>query len=208
MKTVVILSNGAFPSSERCLRILREADVLLCCDGAAAAAVARGFEPDEIVGDLDSLEEDLRGRYASRLYHDRDQESNDLTKTFRRALERNPERIVFLGATGLREDHSMGNISLLSDYALQAPGCRIEMWSDYGRFEVIRDSARMAARPGQEISLFCFDPTLQIHAEGLRYPTDAVVFDTLWKATLNVATSDSFSLTLSHPASVLVYFAE
>ena len=82
------------------------------------------------------------------------------------------------------------------------------MWSDYGHFEVILDSATLSARPGQEISLFSFDPSLRVHADGLQYPTDAVIFDSLWKATLNVAAAPSFTLTLSHPAPVLVYWAD
>ena len=213
MKTVVILAQGDFPTSEKCLRLMREADVLLCCDGAAAKAVAAGFEPDGIVGDLDSLDVDFQERYASKLFHDRDQECNDQTKAFRRALQLQPDRIVILGATGRREDHTLGNISLLADYAamlakMDSRGCRVEMWSDYGHFEVILDSATLPARPGQEISLFSFDPSLRVHANGLQYPTDAVVFDSLWKATLNVAAAPAFTLTLSHPAPLLVYFAD
>ena len=234
MKTIVILAQGDFPTSERCLQMIREADRLICCDGAAATALAAGFEPDEIVGDLDSLDAALRERFAARLFHDRDQECNDQTKAFRRALGYKPSRIVILGATGRREDHTLGNISLLADYAVMlaktdsrgsvdglstgasagnpagavSHQCHIEMWSDYGHFEVILDSATLSARPGQEISLFCFDPTLQVHADGLQYPTDAVVFDSLWKATLNVATASTFTLTLSHPAPLLVYWAD
>ena len=207
-KTIAILAQGDFPTSERCLQMMWEADRLICCDGAAATALAAGFEPDEIVGDLDSLDAALRERFASRLFHDRDQECNDQTKAFRRALSYRPSRIVILGATGRREDHTLGNISLLADYTVQAPDCHVEMWSDYGHFEVIRDSATLPSRPGQEISLFSFDPTLKVHADGLRYPTDAVVFDSLWKATLNVASAPTFTLTLSHPAPLLIYWAD
>ncbi len=205
-KTIAILAQGDFPTSERCLQMMWEADRLICCDGAAAKAVVNGFEPDEIVGDLDSLDADFRERYSSILFQDRDQECNDQTKAFRRALTYHPSKIIILGATGRREDHSLGNISLLAEYA--ASGCPVEMWSDYGHFEAIIDSATLPAIPGQEISLFSFDPTLKVHADGLRYPTDEVVFNTLWKATLNVAEASTFTLTLSHPAPLLVYWAD
>ena len=211
-KTIVILAQGDFPTAKRCLQMMWEADLLICCDGAAAKAVLNGFEPDEIVGDLDSIDADFRERYSAKLHQDRDQECNDQTKAFRRALSYHPSRIVILGATGRREDHALGNISLLADYAAAlAKGgtdCRVEMWSDYGHFEAILDTATLPATPGQEISLFCFDPTLKVHADGLRYPTDAVIFDTLWKATLNVATAPTFTLTLSHPAPLLIYWAD
>ena len=101
----------------------------------------------------------------------------------------------------------MGNVSLLIDYVREA-SCPVSILTDYGRFEAILDSATLPCRRGQEISIFAFDNTLQIKSAGLQYPTDNVVFDSLWKATLNVAAADSFTLTLSHPAGVLVYFAE
>ena len=101
----------------------------------------------------------------------------------------------------------MGNVSLLIDYVREA-SCPVSILSDYGRFEAILGSATLPCRRGQEISIFAFDNTLQIKSAGLEYPTDNVVFDSLWKATLNVAAADSFTLTLSHPAGVLVYFAE
>ena len=206
-KTIVILAQGDFPTSERCLQLMHDADLLLCCDGAAATAVDHGFEPDEIVGDLDSLDAALRERFAARLFHDRDQECNDQTKAFRRALSYHPTRIVILGATGRREDHTLGNISLLLDYAREA-ACPVVMLTDYGRFTAIFDTATLPSRPGQQISIFAFDNSLTIKSAGLKYPTDQVRFDTLWKATLNEALSESFTLTLSHPCGVLLFFAD
>ena len=57
---------------------------------------------------------------------------------------------------------------------------------------------------GRPVSLFTPDPDLEIHSEGLQWPTDGVRLDNWWKATLNRATADRIILTLSHPAPVLV----
>ena len=57
---------------------------------------------------------------------------------------------------------------------------------------------------GRPVSLFTPDPTLRIHSEGLEWPTDGVIFDNWWKASLNRATADRITLTLSHPAPVLI----
>ena len=112
-----------------------------------------------------------------------------------------------MGATGKREDHTLGNVSLLLDYAREA-SCPVEMLTDYGRFEAIFDTAALPSAPGQQISIFSFDNSLKITSAGLKYPTDEVRFDTLWKATLNEALSDTFTLTLSHPSGVLLFFAD
>ena len=204
---IVILAAGDFPRAEALLAALSAADVRICCDSAAEALVAHGLVPDHIVGDLDSLSSVFRERYASILTLISEQDDNDLTKAFHLALTLQPSRITILGATGKREDHTLGNISLLLDYAQEA-ACPVEMLTDYGRFTVIFDTATLPARPGQQVSIFAFDNTLKITSAGLKYPTDAVVFDTLWKATLNEALSDAFTLTLSHPCGVLLFFSD
>ncbi len=206
-KNVVILAAGDFPQSEAPLTVLREADLRICCDSAAEALVAHGLTPDRIVGDLDSLSPAFRERFADRITHISEQDDNDLTKAFHLALTLSPSRITILGATGKREDHTLGNISLLLDYAREA-SCPVTMLTDYGRFETIFDTATLPSVPGQQISIFAFDNTLTIKSAGLKYPTDQVRFDTLWKATLNEALSSSFTLTLSHPSGVLLFFAD
>ena len=204
---IVILAAGDFPRAAAPLKALRDADLRLCCDSAAAGLVAVGLEPDRIVGDMDSLAPELRERYAGIITRIAEQDDNDLTKAFRLALTLRPAHITILGATGRREDHTLGNISLLLDYARQAP-CPVEIRTDYGRFTAIYDTATRPAVPGRQVSIFAFDHSLKITSAGLKYPTDAVVFDSLWKATLNEALSDSFTLTLSHPSGVLLFFAD
>ena len=204
---IVILAAGDFPRAEVPLQALREADLRICCDSAAEALVAHGLEPDRIAGDLDSLRADFRERYRDIITHVAEQDNNDLTKAFHLALTLKPRRITIAGATGRREDHTLGNVSLLLDYAREA-SCPVTMLTDYGRFEAIFDTATLPAAPGQQISIFAFDNSLTIKSAGLKYPTDAVVFDTLWKATLNEALSDAFTLTLSHPSGVLLFFAD
>ena len=207
MPSIAILAKGEFPRSRKCLDALRSADAIICCDGAATSLLEAGLEPASIVGDMDSLADGIRARFADRLFPSRDQECNDLTKAFRHSLTLNPAEITILGATGLREDHTLGNVSLLLDYAEQAP-CPVRMLTDYGCFEAIKDSATLPSVKGQEISIFCFDPTVKIKSTGLDYPVDNVVFDSLWKATLNVASGNGFSLELSHPCGVLLFFAD
>ncbi len=204
---IVILAAGDFPRAQAPLKALRKADLRICCDSAAEALVAYGLVPDRIVGDLDSLSPVFQERFADRITQITGQEDNDLTKAFHLALTLNPARITIVGATGKREDHALGNISLLLDYAREAV-CPVEMLTDYGRFAAIYDTASLQAVPGQQVSIFAFDNALNIKSAGLKYPTDQVRFDTLWKATLNEALSDSFTLTLSHPCGVLLFFAD
>lgn len=207
MKRITILADGDFPRGGRALEALRSAEYIICCDGAAEALVNRGMEPYMIVGDIDSLPSALQKQYAGIIRRCTGQDDNDLTKAMRQAVEMHPESIVILGATGKREDHTLANISLLADYLEMAAPATVEMLSDFGRFEVRDSSGKFSAEPGQEISIFSFDQTLKIHAEGLEYPTDEVVFNSLWKASLNKALQPEFTLELNHRAPYIVYFA-
>ncbi|MCF0167728.1 MAG: thiamine diphosphokinase [Bacteroidales bacterium] len=208
MSAVVILAAGDFPSSDKTLGILASAQTLICCDSAATEAIERGFMPDFIIGDMDSLPEHYKSQFGDRIIEIREQDDNDLTKAFNFSLNLNPSHIHILGGTGRREDHTLGNIGHLADFASLA-SCPVEMVSDWGRFIATdgRKELTFTSHQGEQISIFAFDNTLKIHSDGLLYPTDDVRFDNLWQATLNEALSESFSLTLSHPAKVLVYFA-
>ena len=223
-KTIVILAAGEFPRKASVLRLLDEADMIACCDSAAVKLLEQGrrsfssgeleeglhlgesrWEPGLIVGDMDSLPLDIREHYADRMVVCRGQDDNDLTKTFHEVIKLSPDVIHILGATGLREDHALANISLLADYQREAPQCKIDIVSDYGRFVAASGQHTFASEPRQEVSIFAFDHSLHMTAAGLQYPLDGVVFDTLWKASLNVATGTSFTLSPNNDSVYLVY---
>ena len=71
--------------------------------------------PDIIIGDGDSLCPEYRELYASLVHHNPDQETNDQTKAVHYLYARGMRRIAIVGATGKREDHTIGNISLLME---------------------------------------------------------------------------------------------
>lgn len=200
MKTV-ILAAGTFPKTSHALAHLAQADFIACCDGATHACLAAGYEPQLIVGDGDSLGEEQKARFADRFVHTLDQEHNDLTKTFRHCLALGHRDITILGATGKREDHAMGNIALLMDYALELP--TVTMVSDYGTFYPATDLLRLHVRVGQEVSIFNFGATY-FSGVGLEYPL--YDFDRLWQGTLNKALRPDIAIH-AH-GRFLVYVAE
>ena len=209
-KHVVILADGNFPQTAYPLSLLHKADVIICCDGAIVKLLKyTNLQANYIVGDMDTLDQENKIRFKDIIHHNPDQETNDQTKAFHFALTLAPTRISILGATGGREDHTLGNISLLADYTRELEHLpfepAIEIVTDYGVFNSYSDSCTIESAPGQQVSIFAFDPTLKIKSAGLKYPTDSVTFDLWWKATLNESLSNTFSLELSHPSRILVF---
>ena len=131
----VIVADGDFPSTELPLECLKEAAHIVACDGAANQLLAHGIMPDWIVGDLDSLPEVIKEKLPERIVHMSEQESNDLSKAFRFTQEKGWDELIILGATGKREDHTLGNLALLSEYAQKVKS--VIMVTDYGRFVAI-----------------------------------------------------------------------
>ena len=185
----VVVANGTFPIHPVPLGMLRNARHIVACDGAIAklAPCASTLTSDlTIIGDGDSVPDGFRHL----LIRVDEQEDNDLTKATRYCLEQGWRRIAYLGATGLREDHTIGNIALLVRYYRQM-GVSGVMFTDHGQFTPAKGTRTFDSRKGQQVSIFNFGCT-QIESEGLRWQSYA--YNEWWQGTLNEATANAFTL--------------
>lgn len=217
LKNVVIICDGTFPKSEFPRYLIRTADFVICCDGALRKFLRNSKDifgetklPDLVIGDMDSLSASMKRKYSDIIVQVDEQEHNDQTKAFRWALENisDIEHIYILGATGEREDHTIGNVSLLMEYArtfdLVGMGIEVEMITDRATIFAVTDTFEMDCGIGRSVSIFSPDNSLKIHSEGLEWPLDNVVFDNWWKATLNKASADRVRLEFNHASIVLI----
>jgi len=195
----VILGNGDFPTSPDALRVLHGAKYLCCCDGAAVECIGRGIVPDAIVGDGDSLPAAFKEKYHDIIHIVDEQEDNDLTKATRHCMNLGLRKIAYLGATGKREDHTIGNVSLLERY-MREFGLTTVMLTDHGCFFPACGTTSFDTFPRQPVSIFNFSCS-KITAKGLRWPTYA--YRSWWQGTLNEATGDS--VTFETDGNMIVY---
>ncbi|MBE6299828.1 MAG: thiamine diphosphokinase [Bacteroidales bacterium] len=185
----VILANGEYPSHEIPLQILYNANYVVCCDGGADAYIAQGCTPDAIIGDGDSLSAENRERYSSIIYYVPDQDTNDQTKAVNFLISKGCKTIAIVGATGKREDHTIGNISLLSEY--KQKGLNIRCYTDYGVFIPCNGNLEMLSREGVQVSIFNVNAS-GFSSVGLKYPI--YDFTSLWQGTLNCCETDHFTI--------------
>ena len=178
----VVLANGSFPKAEIPLSILSRAPYVCACDGA----ILNYPKANAVVGDGDSVP----AEYRSRLIHITEQADNDLTKATRHCIEQGMHRIAYLGCTGKREDHTLGNISLIVRYMRDFNVLPL-MATDYGWFIPVQGSADFECYPGQQVSIFNFGCN-RLNSNGLLYP--AYSFGEWWQGTLNEAVSNSFHI--------------
>lgn len=170
---ILIFANGTLADAARARALVRADDMIVCADGGTRHALDLGLTPQAVIGDLDSLTAAERAHVAGagvipRQYpHDKDY--TDLELALGYCLEQNPSSILIVGALGRRLDHTLGNISLLTDSRLAALDCRLddgleEVFLCQGRSEVL-------GRRDDLVSLIPWGaPVLGVRTEGLRWP--------------------------------------
>ena len=201
---IVILANGLFPTAQRGLDLLKAADLLICCDGAADKLIAKGMSPHVIIGDMDSLSTEVSELYASLMIQSDDQESNDLTKAVHYCIEEGYPSVTILGATGLREDHTLGNISLMMEYY---PRIEVQIISDFGVFFLAQSGEQVPSFVGEKISFFSIDNRVRVSSTGLKYPLNDLQLSNWYRASLNEATANHFILNFESDLPLIVYRA-
>lgn len=190
--STVILANGAFPrKGGEARRLLESAARIIACDGAADALRRRmGRVADYVVGDLDSVRGGLRELTLVRI---NDQNTNDLSKAIAFCRDRGWKAPVIVGATGKREDHTLGNV-------FRAMEAGVPVVTDDGRFLPFRGAVNLTVRRGQPISVFATDPETRMSSKGLEWPLDSVSFINLYCATLNRAETEKVRISTTRPA--------
>ena len=197
----VILAAGDFPrKGGAAWKLLAAAKRVVACD-SAADAYRRRFRkwPAVIIGDLDSISNPRFIPHPPSLIPVPDQNTNDLEKAMSYCARQGWRDPVIVGATGKREDHTIGNVFRALDY-----GC--EIVTDHGRFVPVRGKAMLKTEKGAAVSVFAPDPKTRMTSRGLAWPLDDVKFGNLYCATLNRATSARVTLTATRP--ILVFLKE
>lgn len=209
-KRIVILGGGDYPHHSIPLRLIENAERIVCCDGSAFDLIRHGYTPWRIVGDCDSIlspkdeeEEMMLAQHRNCIRRFSGQNDNDQTKAVRYCLDHGITHIDIVGATGKREDHTLGNISLLAEYLTM--GADIRMYTDYGTFVACKGKASFdvdipknytvendsipTRQKSIQVSIFNVSAH-NLHAEGLRYQLSN--FCQWWQGTLNEAISSPF----------------
>ncbi len=197
----VILCNGQFPSHHIPLSILSAAHTRICCDGAVNTLYKKKLQPRVVIGDLDSIEPEIKDAFADILVHNSDENTNDQTKAIQWAVSQGIKDVVILGATGKREDHTLGNISLLVAYAKMLSVCMV---TDYGIFTPISSTTVFQSFVGQQVSIFSLSQNKEISSEQLKYPLSHKTLQSWWEGTLNESLAQSFRIVCNN-AEVLVF---
>ncbi|MDR2520619.1 MAG: thiamine diphosphokinase [Bacteroidales bacterium OttesenSCG-928-I14] len=192
----VILANGSFPKHKIPLTYLKKAKKIICCNGGGQNLIEHGLNPNFIIGDMDSISNSMIEQFHFQIIKNSSQNINDLTKALNFCfIKKAWTEITIVGATGKREDHTLGNISILTKFARFM---KIQLLTDYGVFVAIEKTTTFESYPGQQVSVFSLTPNINISYIDLVYPLQNQPLHYWWEGTLNEALKNNFTIEINY----------
>lgn len=166
MNRFMILCNGNPPDKPLFQQCLASADCFIAADGGGNRARELGGVPDIVIGDLDSFEPQAEDNF--KVAFDPDQNSNDLEKALKLSKDKGATHVQILGATGLRLDHSLKNLSVLQQFTPHFD--RLWMSDNYGELFLLPKAYSSSLPIGTQVSLFPLSGRAAgITTEGLKF---------------------------------------
>lgn len=116
----IIIANGTSLKKESLTAFLSECDYIVCADGGLNNLVGTKYIPNAILGDFDSVKENVLDEYKKlcedivKFKKDKDKTDTELAIDF--VVNKGYKDIILLCVTGSRLDHTMANIMLLEKY--------------------------------------------------------------------------------------------
>ena len=161
----VIIGSGEIKDYKKAKSRIGAEDYIICADGGYDHAVKMGVKPDILIGDFDSIsnipEDTEKVQYPTR------KDMTDSHIALELAREKGYNKMLLLGFTGDRADHSLTNILLLINY----PEAVIA--DDNNEIRLIKDAAELFGSAGDTVSIVPVYGDLEgITTSGLEYPLD------------------------------------
>lgn len=166
MSKVLIVGNGESPPASFLRAHFDQADWCIAADGGYDILKAVGIRPDVVTGDLDSLTSHVED--GVRLVMNPDQETNDLEKALQLALDEGACHAVVIGATGLKLDHTLKNLSVLLQFHSKFESICFD--DERCKMIILEKETELSLKIGTDISLYPISGKVEgIVTHGLKY---------------------------------------
>ncbi len=162
----LVFCNGDPPPKNRLDGLIRRPLCVVCADGGAQKAIATGYTPDLIVGDLDSLDGSYSFPDKTEIVKIPSQENTDFEKTLDLMLERDMDDFLVTAFSGGRIDQTLANVQIAYEYSSK---CRIVLADDEYVVFPVRDHIEQILRPGTAVSVIAMADETVVTTVGLAY---------------------------------------
>ncbi|MDN5276983.1 MAG: thiamine pyrophosphokinae [Clostridiales bacterium] len=170
---VLIIANGEIRDIQKVKAMLPQVDYTICADGGVRYARDLGVVPDLIVGDFDSLPDEVLREYSMAgipiKRYPADKDKTDMQIAVDMAVDMGASQVFLLGAFGSRWDHSYANMLML--YRLARRGIKAQILDSHNVVMVSSGKVEIEGEIGQTLSLLPLSGDVRIlRTDGLKYP--------------------------------------
>lgn len=169
----LIVCGGKAPEKELLLEELKDSNIVIAADKGAETLYKYGVKPTLIVGDFDSIDENILNYYKeSNVDLNVFPEEKDFTDSQAaviKAIDMGADKIALLGCTGSRLDHVLGNINLLYSSLNFNVQCYIR--DEFNYIKMVNKSTYIKKDKFKYFSLISFkEDVVNLTIHGAKYP--------------------------------------
>ena len=161
-----LFGNGPCPTHPIVTDRLKSINTFFCVDGGADKLVAMGYNPDVILGDLDSIKKREKAYNCAIVYLE-DQSKNDLEKSISWCVNQGIEELELFGFSYGRDDHHLANLFIMKNFSDRI---KMKMYTDKSLIFCINKHSTFLSEANQTVSIFTFNEKTLITTTGLKYP--------------------------------------
>ncbi len=166
----IILANGDAPKKSLILKLQKIGyNTLICADGGANTAFKLNLLPELIIGDLDSIKKSVYDYYIGKIKIKKIKRQNDtdVEKALKYLITKKCSRVILLGGTGDRLDHTFCNLGIVLKYFDRL---NVDIIHRHSLLTAFKGEIKFESKIGETISVYGFDNKTKFVSEGLKYP--------------------------------------
>ena len=193
-QNVLIFTAGEWVEEASIKPLLATSDFIVACDGALQSCVKHTIQPDLVIGDFDSVPENVLKAYVGAgglTQHSSDQSQNDLAKALQWIGSARPMSCTVIGATGGDPQQEWANMLTCAaqDFDITCLGKSVTY-----RFLMPGINHSIDIGRGMEFSLFALPEAQNIHISGAMFELNGGVLNMGSEGLHNVAKADRLSI--------------
>ena len=197
----LVFCNGDPPHGERLRNLVRNPACVACADGGAQKALAAGYAPDLVVGDLDSLDAGNGGLPDGvEIVRVPGQDNTDFEKTLDLMLARGMDHFLVAAFSGGRIDQTLANIQIAYEYAAR---CTIALADNHFILFPVTGTFESEFPVGSTVSIISMTDESVVSTSGLAYGLNKSVLPKGGHAVSNRSVSEHISVTV-HSGGILL----
>ena len=190
--SIALVANGAMHDYSLMAPMIQKYDRCVAVDGGLAHCHAMEIRPELILGDFDSIPQQLLKMYPEIPKQDYPSEKDQTDLELALRLVDNPSiaKIGIFGALEKRTDHALANLYLMRRYA-----GKVVIETETETVFMISGQHRIECSPGQTLSLMPIGASATgVTTQGLKWEVHEATFDANFMSISNVCLGPNFSI--------------